>query len=248
MEVLGYSRNREPFLALADGMPLRLLDRVLMGVSGADRRETLQALLLGGAGLLEGAAQLLGNVVGAAVTSSLQERWRAMAMAPAVAAGSWVHFRIRPQNRPVRRLLGMAHLLERTWEEGLLSDMVSAVRGGPVAGLLAALSVGGLPRDGRKAALIGASRAGEMAVNVLLSFCAAWSTTTGGQRLRAGSWSLYRAWPALPENEITREMRARLGAQGGPSGELDSCRESKTARRQQRMIHLYKQRVGVQSR
>ena len=206
------------------------------------------------------AAQLLGSEVGAAVTSSLQERWRATALAPAVAAGSWAHFRIRPHNRPVRRLLGMAHLLERTWEEGLLSAMLSAVPSGTVAGLLAALSVGTPPGDGRKAALLGASRAGEMAVNVLLPFCAAWAATTGDRRLRASSWSLYRAWPALPENEITREMRARLGAQcfGGSSGETDSAGELKqgkggrggarnTARRQQGMIHLYKQRVGIQS-
>ena len=219
MEALGYSRNREPFLALADGMPLRLLERVLMGVGAADRGEALQALLLGGAGLLEGPAQLLDKEVGAAATSSLQEHWQATALAPVVAAGAWVHFRIRPDNRPVRRLLGMARLLERTWEEGLLSAMVSAVREGTVVGLLEALTVGPPREGGRRASLIGAGRAGEMAVNVLLPFCAAWGSATGDRRLRASAWSLYRAWPALPENEVTREMRARLTVQGGRRGQ-----------------------------
>ena len=76
-----------------------------------------------------------------------------------------------------------------------------------------------------------------MAVNVLLPFCSAWGSATGDRQLPRVALALYRRWPALPENEITREVRARLY---GPGPVRESPQRTMSARRQQGMIHLYR--------
>ena len=239
MEALGYTRNREPFLALAQGVPLALLARAAMGASGEERARTLLALLLGGGGFLADAPADAGG-------ASLRHSWRATGLAPVVSRGGWHLFRVRPDNHPRRRLEGMALLLARNWDPGLLPALALRVREGTVDQVRDALTVGGAGPPGqpgaappRRTAYIGHGRAGEMAVNVLLPLCAAWAAVTGDTPLRRAALALYRAWPALPHNEITREMTDRLLGQEDPQP-----LRSVTARRQQGMIHLYRRRVS----
>lgn len=245
MEALGYARNRGPFLTLALGVPLSLLERGVRGTGAPERALALQALLWGGAGFLEGPAQTPG-----ASTPSLLERWQATGLSPVVPPEAWHLFRVRPDNSPRRRLAGMALLLDRFWEQGLLATLTGLVKEGTVSRVSHALTVAS-PQAGPECAmaegtgrpgpaLIGAGRAGEMAVNVLLPFCAAWGLATRDRGLRNAAATLYRQWPALPENEITREVATRL-AQGGGAGGLGPP----SARRQQGMLHLYRHWLGA---
>ena len=90
MEALGYTRNREPFLALAQGVPLALLARAVMGASGEERARTLLALLLGGGGFLADTP----------TDASLRESWRSTGLAPVVSRGGWRLFRVRAGQPP----------------------------------------------------------------------------------------------------------------------------------------------------
>ena len=84
---------------------------------------------------------------------------------------------------------------------------------------------------------LGASRASDMVVNVLLPFFYAWGRDRGGERLRRRCLDLYRSHPPLSENHITREMERMLQLEG-------DRRVVTTAQRQQGLIHLYKRRCA----
>ncbi|MBI4233640.1 MAG: DUF2851 family protein [Chloroflexi bacterium] len=251
MEALGYSRNREPMLATAQGLPLRFLRRAVAGAGAEERLLHLQALLLGAGGWLSPAPTARGGV-GEPFPAALQTCWGGLGLPAVVERSAWCLHRIRPENRPARRLAGMAHLLGRFWGEGLLQGLVLQVgacagqSGGP-RGALDALVI---PASGyweghldlgvavrRGPALIGDGRAGEMAVNSLLPFCFALGRRTRARELARAALDLFHAWPASPDNELLREAAATLLPRG--AGACQSLLTS--ARRQQGLIHLYRQ-------
>lgn len=126
----------------------------------------------------------------------------------------------RPANHPYRRLRGMARLLVRYRGEGLLRGMMGLVRRARSAGEVEA----GLVVAEERPALIGQARAGEMAVNGLLPFAAAYGS-------EEQALSLFRCYPPLEENSLTRHMRELLGI--GPG-------VGRSARAQQGLLHLYR--------
>ena len=234
MEALGYSRNREPFLALSEGLPLARLERLATGPD--DRLETLTAALLGAGGLLAGELPR-----GAGLTEeelrAAQRAWDSMGLRPVVDAGAWRRFRVRPANRPERRLVGMAHLLHRLWDEGLVCGLARSARTGKVPALLEALVV---VEGGRT--YVGRGRAGEAAVNAVLPFLVAWSGVQGDRELGRACRALYRAWPPLPGNEIAAEAASRL-VPAVMQLPLVGAEEMRGARRQQGLHHLYRAAV-----
>ena len=87
--------------------------------------------------------------------------------------------------------------------------------------------------SGAEGTLIGQGRAKEMVVNVLLPFSFAWGVRTSQAGLKDHAIELYRNYPQLEENQVTRRMRRQLFCQGG-LGVVNS------AQRQQGLIHLYR--------
>lgn len=192
MRALGYPGREEAFLALAEGLPLACLRRCAPTGDPA----LLTALLLGGAGLLgEG--------------DPLYPLWEATGLRPCLPPGALEAGPVRPWNRPARRLRGMARLLARHWRGGLWERLAGAVGAAKGPGeVLRALQV---PGEGPgEPALLGRDRAGEMAVNGLLPLVWAW----GGKSLRVRANALYRAWPPLAENALTREARRLFRVEG----------------------------------
>ena len=243
MEALGYSRNREPFLALAEGLPLARLERLAAGPE--DRLETLIAALLGAGGLLSEELPRGTGLTDEELRTALRT-WDAMGLRPVVEAGAWRRFRVRPANRPERRLVGMAHLLHRLWDEGLLDGLARRARTERVPALLDALVA---VEGGRT--YIGRGRAGEAAVNAVLPFLAAWGGLRGDRELGRACRALYRAWPPLPGNEVAAEAADRLvpGVLQLPLDGMEKPgRELRGARRQQGLHHLYRAAVEGPSR
>jgi hypothetical protein len=78
--------------------------------------------------------------------------------------------------------------------------------------------------------LIGARRAADIAVNVLLPFALAWGKVSYLPALERKALDLYRGYPRLVVNTVERHMKNQLG--------LDS-RVVNSARRQQGLIHIY---------
>ena len=71
-----------------------------------------------------------------------------------------------------------------------------------------------------------------MVVNVVLPFAFAWGERQSQPELRDRALELYRSYPKLEENQITRQMRRQLFAEAG-------TKVVNSARRQQGLIHLY---------
>ena len=242
MEALGYSRNRAPFEAVARGLPLRTLRRHLLGVGPPRRLALLQALLLGSAGFLDQESP----TVSGAEDHFLAEAWRDAGLEVVVDPATWRLFRIRPGNHPRLRLLGAAALLNRWWQPGLLDEMVRRAVSGGVTELRAALVA---KATATGTALIGADRAGEIAVNVVLPYLHAWGRLHHRPEVAGAALRVYRNWPPLQTNEITRELEAQLAARRTRTAGLKRPGGSppqfgRTARHQQGMLHMYDRPFG----
>ncbi|MSQ40123.1 MAG: DUF2851 family protein [Dehalococcoidia bacterium] len=247
LKALGYSQNQEPFLALASLLPWQAL------ASGGHRRAPR-----GPKGALRGAASGKGRFLpsdipekGSGPSGDLQEhvrrladRWPEALQQPAPIP--WVLFRVRPENHPLRRLLGAAVLLLPHLEHGLATGMQALLQEERGCARLTkhlrapAPGIGyGEPRQGQRApAFIGEGRAKDILVNVLLPFFHAKGGITGAAWMEARALEIHHQMPLLQENAITREMRRQLLPADNPL--------VLGARRQQGLIHLYRTVFGRQ--
>ena len=219
MEALGYASNRRPFRELARRVPVASLTRLRREPAGT-RLLALKAALIGGAGLLP-------NVKHPQEALELNRLFVRLGVSGAMPADRWRFFRVKPSNHPLRRLEGVAELLDRYLDSGLVRGLEENVRVGEVRRLVDRLSA---------PPFIGGGRASDMAVNVVLPFLHACAGIQKASDLGASCVGLYRAFPRLQDNEITREM-ARLLDQGRPRKIVTG------ARRQRGLIHFYKRFV-----
>ncbi len=142
---------------------------------------------------------------------------------PAMERASWRTSGVRPANHPARRIRAAGVLTVRAADESWLTACRRAAEDGP-PGLerLFTAAEGG-------SALTGSGRAREIAVNAALPLLAA-KEEGGG----SGAAALYRMFPPLPENSVTREARRLAGAVGM---RLTACE-------QQGLIRLYRRGVA----
>ena len=230
MEGLGYRANRQPFLKLAQVAPWRPLAAEALACPVATRVDVIDSRLLQLSGLAE---QGEGSSSGPRRPSGYGRP---------MLAEEWHTFRVRPTNHPRRRIAGAARLLARCLEmdsgDGeppearLVRVLAEVVARGTPARLTAALTV--KPEEGKGAALVGVDRARDLAVNVVLPFCHAWS---GAGDSTTDALALFTRFPRLQANEITREMADQLLSPEW-AGVVNS------ARRQQGLIHLHRQLSG----
>ena len=230
MEGLGYRANRQPFLKLAQAAPWRSLAAETLARPAETRVDAIESRLL----QLSGLAETRGG--GGSAPRRQPGYGRPML------AEEWHTFRVRPANHPRRRIAGAARLLAHCMEldgaevespeEGLVRALAEVVAAGTPARLTAALTV--KPEEGKGAALVGADRARDLAVNVVLPFCHAWS---GGGDSTTDGLSLFTKFPRLQANEITREMAEQLMPP-------QWAKVVNSARRQQGLIHLHRQLSG----
>ena len=206
MESLGYSENRSGFLELAQRVPYRTLFKTASGVPKIDRLRRIEEILLQTAGFTQEGKK----------TGMDRSQWRL--------------FRIRPANHPRRRIAGAAVLLHRTATHGLLASTAQWVSGASFKPLLQHLTVTD-PSGGP--ALIGRSRALDMAVNVFLPLVHAHGLHRQNELLSRNALDLFTSVPRLQPNRITREMEEVLFPK--PWRPLGNA-----ALRQQGLIHLHR--------
>ncbi len=239
MRALGYTKNTKPFEDLADRMPLNSIES----------REGLalkQVLLLGTAGLLP-SQRWQGEFAREKEVQELEQIWQSAGKkVKTMKEGDWTLSHIYPNNSPVRRIVAQSYLLERYCEGKLLAGILQLVKETPLPKghhvLENSLTVAG---DGywrdhfdfdvrsktKISALLGNSKAGEIAVNVILPFAFSWGKLTNEAKLTENAIELYRNYPKLAENCITRHMKKQLGFE-----ELFDF----TACHQQGLIHVFR--------
>ncbi|MBI2871620.1 MAG: DUF2851 family protein [Chloroflexi bacterium] len=219
LDALGYGGHREAFRELAHRMPVAVLRAAALAYPDGERRGVLEDLLLGTAGLVPPGPA-----------------WLRLAGGTPMEPRLWRSARGRPSNHPVDRLRGVAGLLSRFVGTGLAAGLEACVLSPGPTVLLESLTVRGT--DG---ALIGRERAGDMAVNVVLPGLFALARASRRQRLMAACRSHYAEFPSLQENTLTREARALLGASSLQAVPMN-------ARRQQGLIHVYRQMLAAAPR
>ncbi len=239
MRALGYSKNIRPFQELADRMPLCSLES----------REGLalkQALLLGSAGLLPSQRRQR-KFSRQKEVRELEQIWRSGGRGiKAMTEDDWSFSRIYPNNSPVRRIIAQSYLLERYSATGLLAGILQLVKDTHLSSGDNALQNGltvdsdGYWRDHfdfdirsktKISALLANNKAGEIALNVILPFAFYWGESAGDAKLMQKATDLYRNYPKLAENCLTRHMTNQLSLKA-LSG-LTACH-------QQGLIHIFR--------
>jgi hypothetical protein len=249
LRAMGYAENTGGFERLGAALPLATLRSVADGLTGRRRLRHLQAALLGVAGLLPSQR---GIAVADGWPRELETAWagQAEALAEPLPHGTWRSWRVRPENTPVRRVAGVSELVS-AWSasdplDRLLDDLDLAERS-PNPALLATRWQARVPDDGFWAThhdfgrslptprpwLVGAGRAGEVVINVLLPFAYALGQAASDTTLSERALALYRCYPSGPPNRVVREMALQVGGAAGPGLARGACR-------QQGLIHLYR--------
>ena len=208
MECMGFPRNKRQFRELARRLPWSAL--VSWSTTGDVSGITDLLLWAGGfAAKPAGAGPLNGK------------------------SPAWTRPAGRPDNAPERRIRGAARLAAR-WRE----------RGGPASAMTEALLDSRTPREVIRAfevrgednrrSLIGRGRAAEVVVNAVLPGICGAARLNGNRELESAALDMYRNFPALPENSITREAKLMFAPESRdrtvPYG----------AREQQGLIYLYR--------
>jgi hypothetical protein len=239
MRALGYAKNTKPFEELADRMPLNSIES----------REGLalkQALLLGTAGLLP-SQRWHGQFAKEKGVQELEQIWQSVGKkVKSMNEGDWNLSHIYPNNSPVRRIVAQSYILERYCQGKILTGILQLVKEAPLPKghhfLENSLTVAGdsywrdrfdfdVRSKTKISALLGNSKAGEIAVNVLLPFAFSWGELTNEAKLTQKAMELYYNYPKLAENCITRHMTKQL------------CLEEPsdfTACHQQGLIHIFR--------
>lgn len=238
MGALGYTKNKKPFQELAGRVPLRVLQSIAHELQAEDRSIGLQALLLGAAGILPSQCERRSGLGDPEMVERLEEMWRTVGTGPGMSYSDWHFFRMHPNNFPSRRLLGAGHLIDRYLGVGLLAGVLELVNGANPGKGAVSIEQGLVVPE-----LIGPGRAREITVNVVLPFCLARAETECDPEAAERVLAVYRSYPRLEENRITRYLTAIFWGKARP-------RVAASAQRQQGLIHLYKafcqeQRCGV---
>jgi len=239
MRALGYAHNKEPFQELAQQVPLAELERRAREESPLRACLVLQARLIGGAGLLP---QQRGLSLGEAdLGSELERIWHPLGCPQVLSPQNWRWRGVRPENWPMRRLAAASYLLTDNSQQGLLATVLGSLAGFRPTKLEEAFLVlaQGYWADhydfgvagARGAPLIGRGRAAEITVNVALPFAWAWGQIHRQPELAKQTLELYRSYPRLAENQVTRLMKELFFPRGGPW--------PKSACQQQGLLHLY---------
>lgn len=267
-DALGYSRNRAPFRRLARRahldyiLPLAQRNRehgeaVLLGAAG---------LLPGSATAL--AASLDEFRLRADMADGWSRHARTLAACALdpkpLARSDWHWGQTRPDNYPTRRAVALAYLLAyksnatpRT-DFPLLDELLGLISGAAnvpsikpvIKALHTPLVVSGDgywtehcdwggKRLGNKVDLLGASRAADITVNVLLPFAAAYGELCDEPQLVRGAHHLYRLHPKLSDNAIAKEMLEQILGAAEPQVRSAATKLVNTAQRQQGLLHIY---------
>ena len=208
MECMGFPRNKRQFRELARRLPWA----ELISWSATGDVSGIEDLLLW-AGGFGGKPEAAGRLNGKTPV--------------------WTRPAGRPDNAPERRIRGAARLAAR-WAD----------KGGPARAMTAIVIGSKTPRDvirafeapgeDGKRSLIGRGRAAEIAINAVLPGLCAAARLHDDSKLESVVFDLYRRFPALPENSITREAKLMFAL--GP----DKRKSTYGAREQQGLIYLYR--------
>jgi hypothetical protein len=244
MEAMGYSKNRVPFLALAQEIMLEDLRRYSLA-----EPQTVMAILFGAAGLLP-STRSIREKESRSYVRVLRKKWKELRpefKRQMLHEGDWLFFRLRPHNFPTTRLAVVCLLLPSLFDDGGLQKIIEIFRDDALPTprrieLLMSLFKF-VPDEfwhchyhfrgerGISGASLGEARVREILINVVVPFVLLYARIFTNATVRANAHRVFMALPATPDNSIIRKMRKELLKEKGTL---------KTAAVQQGVIQLYK--------
>ena len=244
MEGLGYSKNREPFLRLAQNITLKKIADFGAPISIT----TIEPLVFGAANLLP-KCKIIKEKEARLYVRDLRKKWKELRPfyhGEILHAGDWQFFPTRPSNFPTIRLIAASLLIQ----EFLLNDFFHRIIQTLKANSSAADKECSLVQlfnietndfwkhhySFNKSAhnhitALGAPRIREIVINAVLPIALLYARIFKDKAVREGALAVYQSLPASEDNSITRLMEKQL---------LKGRLSLRNVCRQQAVIQLYK--------
>ena len=197
MGSLGLTANRDGMQAIADRLPLALLDRVMSryGETG------VLAALLGIGGFLPLSPGYVAMLDEEVSTREIERSWQELredvAIVP-LSTSAWNLNRVRPLNHPVRRLASMASIVSQSGIDGLLATFLETAGAGWGDWLASA-------RPG-----IGASRRQQVIVNTFAPFFAAYAETGDEDDLQQAIGQIWSGLAGSVDDGVARRTLRQI--------------------------------------
>lgn len=261
LEALGYSKNQIPFRQLAETLPVEQIWSFIWNDPADLAQEKCEAYLYGAAGLLP--FQQPGRRIALSppvkkYAENLEAQWRTFPLKNKISTlkpGAWQFFRLRPSNFPTRRIAAAATFIIRFMTDGFLAScerMIQDLAERPkkiIKELEISYMISSHPfwsnhysfeesraeLHGKEACLLGRERARDIVVNVLLPALAAYAEESHDLRLKNLILELYKQYPRLHDNELTRQMSQQIFGAGKRTDVISG------ALCQQGLLHLKKE-------
>jgi len=225
-EALGYSKNKSIMLKLAQSANVDFLSSLKSNGSFGLK---LESSLFGISGLLPDTEKLPENH-SSDYTKSIFSNWESIKEkydGKTYDETDWNFFRLRPQNFPTIRIAGGVRFLDALMNDNLISTMIKKIEEIRNLNVLinSLRSIFVIRSDGfwqdhyvfdKKSTMkikyfVGAGRADEIIINVILPFFTVYFEIFGSQELSKKVFKLYSIYNQRTDNRIVREVSETLG-------------------------------------
>jgi len=223
MEGMGYSKNREPFLALAQAMQLDILRKHKLNDT-----QVMMSLLFGAAGLLP-STRILKERESRAYVRPLRRSWKEIRPSfkgALLHEADWLFFRLRPSNFPTARLAATCFLLPSLFGEQAFRQLISLFKdemASPRNRIQSLQMRFTFKPDefwshhyqfkgvaGKSGVAIGAARVNDIVINAVLPTVLLYARIFKDHSIRANARATLGALASSQENSITRMMSEQL--------------------------------------
>lgn len=225
-EALGYSKNKAIMTNLAQSANISFIKKI---INAGDGREMIESSLFGIGGILPKKISNNGDTLPAYVAQILSnwEKIRNIYDGKIYEETDWHFFKLRPQNFPTIRLAAGSRLLVDIVERNLIDTIVKKIR--EIRNLTVLInsirSLFVIKSDGfwsqhyvfdKPAGVdikyfVGATRADEIVVNVILPFFAVYFEIFEDEKLSNKVYKLYFMYNQKSDNKIVRDVAKNLG-------------------------------------
>jgi len=244
MEGLGYSKNRKPFLRLAENMTLKVIANFGMPVSDL----TIESLMFGAADLLS-KSNVIKEKESRQYVHALRKKWKELRPqyhGEILNAADWQLFPTRPSNFPTIRLAAASLLIKEFLVNDLFRRIIQILKANISASekehklvQLFSIETNDFWRHhynfdttaSNSVKALGASRIREIVINAVLPIAMLYARIFKDKTVREGALVVYQSFPASENNSITRLMEKQL---------LKGRLPLKNVSRRQAVIQLYK--------
>jgi hypothetical protein len=254
-EALGFVKNREPFLRLAQNVRLERIHNLFEQFPKNEVIPAAEGLLFGAAGLLDGDIRSL-DAPSKQYVQHLRSIWKTIRPTytrEILHPSEWKFFRLRPENFPTVRIAGAVRFFTGTAKANLLKTLIQTMKGEQsskeklhtLASMFTVAADGfwqthyhfSHATKGTLTTLIGKTRANEIIVNVVVPIALLYARMFKDKDVRHGTLQIFQHAAPLAENSVTKIITQQLMH---PVYGVKDKLPRPTAMTQQGMLQLYK--------